>query len=272
MKGMGQIKVKGRLPGMGFAYDALMEAMEEIRNPHNLEYLKGNMPVYFELTEKENREFHSTVMDHPVFLSSIEHYVPHIYNATIALGLSSCHYTDLSDTVEYFDRKEQLKDLMNHPFVGASGTVIFDNVTGTRTPESALFSLTNFVGVEDEDGNDDKDTLQLRAVETDLFIGGEWTNQVPYTFNDGMVRVPPDIPSLEPNNNYLIPGIRALVLVMCALAIIMVASMVDWVYLHQTAHIVLLSQTIFLFILCGGFSILAASIAFLSVDEAIASQ
>ena len=149
---------------MGFAYDALMEAIREIRKPHKLEYLKGIMQIYFDLTEKENREFHSTVMDHPDFLSSIAHSVPHIYNATIALGLAACHSTNLSDTGEYFDGKEQFKALVNHPFVGASGTVIFDNVTGTRTPESALFSLTNFVVVEDEDGSDDKDKLQPRAL------------------------------------------------------------------------------------------------------------
>ena len=67
-----------------------------------------------------------------------------------------------------------------------------------------------------------------------------------------MVGVPPDIPLLETKNNYLILGICALGLLMCALAIPMVASMVDWVYLHPNARIVLLFQNIFLFILCEG--------------------
>ena len=87
-----------------------------------------------------------------------------------------------------------------------------------------------------------------------------------------MVGVPPNISSLEPNNNYLIPGICALGLVMCDLTILMFASIAAWVYLHQTARIVLLSQPILLFILCGGVAVLAASISLLSVDESIASQ
>mmetsp|Transcript_12125 Transcript_12125/g.35439 ORF Transcript_12125/g.35439 Transcript_12125/m.35439 type:complete len:990 (-) Transcript_12125:254-3223(-) len=281
-RGAGMIQAEGGLPsstigGPRNKYDKFVEALRGVKNPTDIDYLSRILPKTFGSTDEETRNIHSAVLEGADFLSSPSIIAPFLYDATIALGLAGCQATatNANGVGQYFGGAEQFKTMVNLEFDGASGTVEFDNITGTRTPESAIFSVQNFIDLDygyEEPNGSISSTVQLKSVLTDIFTSGEWSNIEPYRFSDGTTVIPSDLPYLETDNNYLSTGLRAAGLAMCALSILLSAAAAIWTFRNRKGNIVRASQPVFLFLLIGGVAIAASSIIPLSIDDSIASQ
>jgi hypothetical protein len=99
---------------------------------------------------------------------------PFLYDAVVAIGLALCGLLDANggDGKYNITGKDLFAAILGTSFNGSPGSVVFDPVTGTRDPSSAMFSLTNFV--DDEAADVGSDMIQFKGKETDLFKSGYW--------------------------------------------------------------------------------------------------
>jgi hypothetical protein len=185
---------------------------------------------------------------------------PFLYDAVVSIGLASCALVNTNGSSSYnFTGEDLFAAIRNTSFTGTSGTVVFDPVTGTRDPFSALFSLTNFV--DDGDAVVGSDTIQFKGITTDLFKSGDWVNLHPYTFNDGTGDIPLDLPTLETNENYLGNGLKAVGLIFCGFIVLLALGSSYWTFHNSKRHIVRSSQPLFLHIISAGTLIMGESVA-----------
>jgi hypothetical protein len=176
---------------------------------------------------------------------------PFLYDAVVAIGLASCGLVDANKIHAYnFTGESLYTAILNTTFAGTSGSVVLSNVTGTRDPLSAMFSLTNFV--DDEDAVVGSDIIQFKDIVTDLFKSGDWISLEPFTFNDGTVDIPPDLPALETNENYLSTGLKAVGLTLCGFIILLALGFSYWTFHNSNKRIVRSSQPLFLYLISAG--------------------
>lgn len=162
---------------------------------------------------------------------------PFLYDAVVAIGLASCGLVDANKIhVCNFTGESLYTAIISTTFAGTSGSVVLDPVTGTRDPLSALFSLTNFV--DDEDAVVGSDIIQFKDIVTDLFKSGDWISLEPFTFNDGTVDIPPDLPAFETNENYLNTGLKAVGLTLCGFIILLALGFSYWTFHNSNMRIV----------------------------------
>ena len=178
-------------------YDSFINAVAELRNPTDLEYLGSLFPV----NDHPDYAVHGT----PPYVNT-EDYLSHItsgfapfnYEAVIALGLAACN---ASETRLNFTGREHFDAFRYTSFTGFSGKVLFDPTTGTRDPSSALYKVTNYVASEEVDRETGEAVIRFKPVVTDLFLEGNWSQQLEYTFNDGTNNLPADLPPIATSNS-----------------------------------------------------------------------
>ena len=114
-----------------------------------------------------------------------------MYEATIALGLAACEASleNLAITGE-----DHFRRMTEGTFTSLGGPVIFDEMTGTRVPSSALYKVTNFVKESFRDEETGSTMVRFNQPITDLFLDGVWSSQQDYLFNDGTTMLPIDFP------------------------------------------------------------------------------
>jgi hypothetical protein len=140
--------------------------------------------------------------------------------------------------------------ILDTTFNGTSGSIVFNNVTGTRDPLSALFSIKNFV--VDEDAVVGSGMIQFKGRETDLFKLGDWVSLNPFIFNDGTGDIPPDLPEIDTNENYLSAAVKAMSLFLCSLIIFLAFASSYWTFHNSKKRIVRSSQPLFLHLISIG--------------------
>jgi hypothetical protein len=79
-----------------------------------------------------------------------------MYDAVMSLGLTACQAPGFFTPVEFYQQ------LLNIEFVGVSGTVAFDNKTGTRNDESVKYELVNIVLSEERSTQEKSDFIRTR--------------------------------------------------------------------------------------------------------------
>jgi hypothetical protein len=237
-RGTSVLVATGGIPGVGVdGFDKLSTSIQVLgENEADRYYLDGLYPT--EPSEK-------------IFVNIPGVIAPFMYDSVVAIGLASCSLIDTNESNAYNITGENLfAAFQNTTFTGTSGSVVFDPVTGTRDPFSALFSLTNFV--DDEDAVIGLDMIQFKGKETDLFKSGEWLSLHPFTFNDGTGDIPSDLPQLETNENYLGNGLMAVGSILCGIIILLALGSMYWTFHNSKKHIVRSSQPLFLYIISAG--------------------
>ena len=241
-RGTSMLSAVGGISGMD-VYDKLGTGLRELKNEDDIRYMRTIMPSY----EDGEPVDHDSILNGDSFLSAPGLVAPFLFDATIALGLAACDAAADNGEDAYFDGPTHFNRVLANQFAGTSGDVVFLD-TGTRDPESALFSLTNFI--DDEELSTDA-TVQFKAVEASVFRSGEWEELVPYVFNDGTTNIPRDLPELETDSNYLSPGLRGLGLALCAIIIIFSVGFAAWTWMQRGQRVVRASQPIFLLTICA---------------------
>jgi hypothetical protein len=159
---------------------------------------------------------------------------PFLYDAVIALGLAACNL------VLNFTGQDLYQAFVETEFEGALGSVDFINETGSRTPQSALYSLSNFV-INDYTNN----VVILKKVKTNLFKSNQWENHSAFIFADGTSINPPCLPALEYDPNHLSTPIQVVGLLLCAIIITILVTFGLWTYCNQGVQVVRASQPFF---------------------------
>lgn len=257
-QGIGIVQATGGLAGMQIQYDKLALSMQQLQtsegdmkfiNDHLPHYYPSNPPNYSEITANEN------------FLSWPGFVGPFLYDATIGLGLAACNLTATLGRYN-FTGEELFQNLLQRYFKGSSGYVVLDDVTGSRTAESAFFSKTNFVGEEDAQG-----MVNFKIVDTDIWYEGNWTNLAPFIFNDGTTNIPADLPAITVDQNILSNGFQAWGLLLCGIIVFMSIGFGVWTYLNRKVQAVRSSQPIFLLCIAAGTLLMGLSIIPLTIDR-----
>lgn len=237
-EGTGMLLAVGGLAGTGGKYDELREAMSELNNDDDINYMKSILPIAGD---------HDAVLLANGFLSEPGLMSAFLYDATIALGLAACDTVAERNNRMRINGKEHFQRFAQDEFEGASGTVRFFNESGTRNPQSAVFVLRNFV--EDDETSSD-DMIQLKAVDSNAYLMNAWEELTPFVYSSGSTVIPPDLPNPMRNPNYLKPGLRALGLILAIIVIGLSVGFSVWSHIYRTTKVVRASQPIFCLIIC----------------------
>ena len=152
-------------------------------------------------------------------------------DATIALGLAACDIFKNNEPSENeITGMDHFAKIMETTFVGTSGSIQFSNLTGTRNPTSAFFSLNNHVVDLDASSTSE---IHFRQVLSDIYQNGEWRQLQEYIFNDGTSNIPPDLPPINVDYNHLSSWLRILGFCLASLVVLMAAGFAVWTYKHQ---------------------------------------
>ena len=170
-------------------YDNFVNTVATLRNPTDLIYLGSLFPV----NDHPDYAVHGTppFVKEEGFLSHIASgWAPFMYEAVIAAGLAAC-----SASQEHLDftGQEHFAHIKNTTFSGFSGSVVFDQETGTRIPSSAMYKVTNYVAEEEVDKETGEAVVRFQPVITDLFAQGNWSQRIDFIFNDGTPKLPADL-------------------------------------------------------------------------------
>ena len=121
--GSGVIQASGGLPDMMPTLKRYGEELQRLRNVNDIAYLIEKSPY----PDKHTAE---GVLD-AEFLTQQSLNSPFLYDSVIAAGLGACNAANGKGT-DYFDGQEHFDAITSTTFVGPSGPVILDSVTGSR--------------------------------------------------------------------------------------------------------------------------------------------
>jgi Receptor family ligand binding region len=212
-RGSSVIEVSGGVPGIP-RFDSFEAKLSELRNPADLAYLGPRFPVYDDPRYGTDIPF----VGSDSFLSTVkDSYAPFHYEAAISLGLAACSAYEDNASFSGQEHFERLKEL---DFTGISGNVVFDPITGTREPSSAIYKVTNQV-VQDVD----QDNIAFKPVVTNIFQGDAWDEVVPYLFNDGTATLPNDTDPSPPESS----GPSLGIVIGASVASVVILGLVLWI-------------------------------------------
>jgi hypothetical protein len=252
-QGSGQLTASGGLPGQS-KYDKLQYQLRAIKmSQKDVQYLTTILPGD-PITQFDSQEFLNPFhFDSAVFQ----------YEATVLLGLSACGAVGDNLTL---NGNYHYQKLLAMSFEGVSGNVTVDHITGSRTFSSTQFKVINFVRkivIE----NSTASIVNFNPTLTDVFVDGQnWESIKPFVFSDNTINLPSSIPIPEVNENFLHPAIRAIVLILCAIAMLTALSCGIWTVRNRNLRVVQASQPFFLYLISAGGVIFASSIIPISFD------
>jgi hypothetical protein len=184
-----------------------------------------------------------------------------VYDAVIAIGLAACQAWEND---EILIGTEHYRHLVSTSFAGTSGDVVLDTTTGSRTANSSYFQVMNYV-VDEEKTTEN--VTQYREVLSYMFQDGQWRQLADYIFNDGTSVPSQDLRLVTLVSRNFSVGVRAGGLSLCGLAMTMALGFAGWTWFHRKHRVLMASQPIFLYLICGGVVVLVATIIPLSMDE-----
>ena len=244
--------------------------MQNLRNEQDLAFIDSHLPWASDyVLNNEIPVNHSKVTDSDMFLYWPGYVGPFLYDATVAIGMAACNLASSSSSdVANFTGRELFENFIGMEFKGASYNVVFEE-TGTRTSDSALFSLTNFV----LDEKTAEEEVKFLRVKTDIWENGTWYNvKEPFVFNDGSTTPPADLPPITVDQNHLSKGFRAVGGILCAIIVCMSIVFGVWTFKNRAVQVIRASQPIFLYIIAIGTLLMGISIIPLSVDRGASNE
>lgn len=257
-QGCGLIEAVGGLANVDVpvdeAYNQLTLAMQQLKNEEDLAVINDR------LDNSMSDANHSSITESEEFLSWPGFLAPFLYDAAVGLGIAACNLVSELSGKSDFTGEQLFQNLIHREFDGASRTVVFDNITGTRTHESALIALVNFVSEVDDNG-----MVRFNMVPTDMFNDDEWTDITPFIFGDGTTNIPNDLTPFEVNKNHLGPELIALGIIICGIAVCLSIGFAIWTYCNHKVQVIRASQPIFLYMIAVGCATMAVSIIPLTV-------
>jgi len=185
------------------------------------------------------------------------------YDAMISLGIGLCNMT------EEFPNGLSIVDAVKATdFIGTSGRVSFDNVTGTRAAESLTFKVVNLLV------NPSTASIEYSAPTTSLvkLATKEVQTLSPFVYAQGETEPPLPLPRLSIDYNLLGTSVRALGWTLAAVVILVSIWFGTWTYYYRKKHIVRVAQPVFLVLLCVGTALMASTIIPLSFQEPISKR
>lgn len=185
------------------------------------------------------------------------------YDATIALGIALCNMTE-----EFPSGPAVVDAVKATEFVGTSGFVSFDNITGTRTAESVSMKVVNLLIHSTEQ------SIQHSTSVTSMvkIATGEVENISPFIYSQGGTQPPMSLPPTTYQINLLGDGIRALGWSLSALVIFVSVGFGIWTYHIRKREIVRVAQPCFLGLLCAGTILMASTIIPVSFQEPMSQE
>ena len=198
-------------------------------------------------------------------------YMPFLYDSAIAAGLGACNAAQIDTDNDYFDGQTHFKAITSTTFIGPSGSVSLDSVSGSRDPSTAYSALVNFILDSTHDEAADG-TVKFVGVISGLFNNGEWQELEPYEYADGSNVAPPDLDDPVVAENFIGTGWRASGLVMCGLGVALAVGFALYTYMKRTTRVFKASQPFFLYTVCFGVTLIFVSIVALGFDEEISSK
>lgn len=180
------------------------------------------------------------------------------YDATVLSGLAACNAVD-NDLFLSID--EFYQQIIETKFEGVSGLISLDSETGSRIPNSTLytmFNLPNFdatQGINTNNGtNNTAAGFPFEYIVDDTFDGSKWTQYESFVFNDGTTQPPPEIQLWNMGSSRVTLGSAAVTIVsiFCIVSIICALACGVWTFKFRKTRVVRSSQPFFLyFIICG---------------------
>ena len=230
IQGSGRFQVSATV---GEKFKSFSNEINKLKNPRDYAYLDELLPNFTD----------SPFANDPAFLNPVAFsFSPLFYEATILLGLAAaqsfCSEPQMTLTgATFYDA------LVNFPpFETISGVMEIDPSTGSRVPDSAFFELANFLPIEKVDPATGAIWMEFQPSLTNIFHQGEWTTLAPYTYNDGTANIPNWVELPDIDQNYISPGVRAVALVLFAIAFLTAVGFAGWTWYRRDCRVVKASQ------------------------------
>mmetsp|Transcript_40014 Transcript_40014/g.60561 ORF Transcript_40014/g.60561 Transcript_40014/m.60561 type:complete len:523 (+) Transcript_40014:459-2027(+) len=177
----------------------------------------------------------------------------------------------------FFTGQDVFKELTDEiKFEGATLNVDYDDVTGSRDINGAVYTLWNVLPSEDrnEDGMALFEDVAYDLVPTEHYKEGQWVeveNQA-FVFFDGSTNRPPFLPPAEMNLNKIGDTYRAvgygLLGVVCFMAIVFLV----WTFCFRKTRVVRASKSYFLCIVTTGCVIMISTIIPIGMEEPVSQN
>ncbi|CAB9505072.1 Gamma-aminobutyric acid (GABA) B receptor [Seminavis robusta] len=191
------------------------------------------------------------------------------YDAMIAIGITACESTGLFTGREFYEK------LLDIDFLGVSGRVLLDNVTGTRLGANLEYPIVNLVLSDYQENNNNpasskvtfsRETIAVVEVTPAMDESGQSYNNIdvvhhqPFVHHDNSTTPPVALPLLQEDLNLIPSSVLGFCLCLAGLVMLLSAFFAIWVWNNRTIFSVKSSQPPFLLQLCLGTFIVAVTI------------
>jgi uncharacterized membrane protein len=222
------------------------------RNSTGKGFVKGDSPGYI---LAEDDFFQQTS---PEFGSG------YIYDAVIATGMGACQAFAASNG-SGVDVEPFVNGIRSVNFTGATGDVQFGcdecAFKSGRRPGTTIWGVLNLLPPVSPPPIE-----PLALVGTDLIIDGVPIFLSKAYYADGRT-VPPELLRDPPEQNYLSTPVKVVGFTVMALALLISAATILWVYTHREHRVVKAAQPYFLYLICLGAGVSVSAVLPLSFDD-----
>jgi hypothetical protein len=234
-----------------------------LEDPELVQYFRSKLPE--SLNDMQDFDRDEAFAKETTLLS------PFIYDAVLALGLSMCRASTSSE--QGVSGTQIYEQFLVTDFEGASGRVVFDNVTGTRDFLTHSFVLNN-VRVYQNDEEKDDGMQHFSMYPAQVYNQGQWVNvgENEFLFADGTTTPPPALPPVKEDKNYIGTSGRATGYALMGIVMVLSITSMIWTIVRRNERVVRSSQPLFLFLVSLGSFIMASTIVPLSAEESFTSN
>lgn len=251
VKGMIRFGAAGSLPDLG-RYQSFIEKWQKLANStSDLEYLQSLLPALSETDPNLKATIDASTFSAPSM------FTPVIYDMVMLLGMAACR------AGESFSGEDHFREIFNTTFLGASRYLALDRETGSLNGDSFMGALTNIRPRLLQNGN-----YTVDLVDVGTYVNREWKMEAAIEFNDGTTNIPPDLPPLVVEYNYIGGWLRGVGFALAATVISTSFVASAWTVRGRvSSRVIRASQPIFLLWMTTGTALLGASIVPLAVDD-----
>jgi hypothetical protein len=196
------------------------------------------------------------------------------YDAAMALAIAVCEAPDGEEGEDPIVAGHRLYNQLIHTeFVGASGHVVFDNVTGTRRSENMIYRVQNLLLSDSLSTPEDfRFSYHVTALVNFTNLDKPVESFIPFVYATNGTMAPRPLPTLDIDMNLVPLGVRTFGLSLCATVILVSIGWMVWTLINRKKDVVRASQPIFLCQLCVGTIITASAIIPMSFQEPMSTR
>ncbi|CAB9525773.1 Gamma-aminobutyric acid (GABA) B receptor [Seminavis robusta] len=178
------------------------------------------------------------------------------YDAIISLGVAACNASN--NLPDQFSGPELYDVLRKTDFLGVSGHVQFDPITGSRLPQNVRYSI-EYVTRSEERSDMYFERFDSNIVA--IVLDDNLTSLYPFVYNDGTTNLPAALPPIADVELHLLSG-GAQAVGFCLAGLVMLCSVVcfAWTLRNKEKYIVRAGQPYFLCQLCVGAFVMCSAV------------